>query len=179
MIGGFRRRGGRIRRRLAPQEASILRSLAEGLGQTLRSASSEVSSSGRDRQHTGAQASDPVLDRLLPAAYDESELGASAEFAGYTRDRIVAGKLDRVGVLLETLAEAQSASGSASADISVDLDHASAEAWLLVLADIRLALAERIGTDRLSDPGIGAAGDIYDWLGWLQADLLETMSGDS
>lgn len=150
MTGGFVARDGVIYRALSEQEATVLRGLVGGLLRTLEE----------------GDAADPVLRRLAPDAYAADEADASAEFAGFTRERILDGKRER---LLALAADAEK-------DGIIALDRDAAQIWLLAINDLRLALAERIGHDRLTaddDP----TGDVYDWLGWLQSGLVDAVQG--
>ncbi|MFD1715079.1 DUF2017 family protein [Amnibacterium flavum] len=155
MNSGFVRVGDLIERDFSAEEVDVLTSLAVGLDDTL----------------DAAEGDDPVLDRLLPAAYGDDDPEASAEFARFTRERIAEAKRGRLTRLLLLSAD-EHGDGS-----RLSLDEAAAQEWLLALNDIRLALAARIGVDRLGDPRLGPIGDVYDWLGWLQSGLLDTVDG--
>lgn len=159
MSSGWRVRGGRIARRFSADETAALISLGSGLDETLG--------------HVGEGLDDAVLERLVPRAYDESEGEAADEFAAHTADRIAEGKQERLRSLLADLASDDGASGR----MRVDLDGDRAQQWLLALNDLRLALAARLGADRLDDPGIGPVGDVYMWLGWVQSGLIDAVTG--
>jgi hypothetical protein len=152
---GFVRVGELIEREFSVEEVDVLTSLAEGLDETLSDDSSD----------------DPVLDRLLPAAYGDDDPEASDEFARFTRDRITEAKRGRLTRVL--LLSAQSDEASEVGGAQVSLDDAAAQDWLLALNDIRLALAARIGVERLDDVRIGPIGEVYEWLGWLQSGLVD------
>lgn len=158
MNAGFVRRGDGIYRAFSEDEVRVLRGLVEGL----------------DRTIVEGDATDEVLTRLAPAGYGPEEAESAAEFAEFTRQRILDGKRERLAVVT---------AGLDRADL-LALDPAEAQAWLLAINDLRLALAERIGVDRLDaqnlDPNdgaqnSGATGEIYDWLGWLQSGLLDAL----
>jgi hypothetical protein len=162
MTAGFRRSGDRIEYDFTGHEVALMHSLAVGLDETLSAA--------------GDDDGDAVLDRLLPAAYGDDDAEASAEFAGYTRDRIAAAKRLRLRLLLEMLgADDEALARAQEVGVAVSLDADTAHSWLLALNDVRLALATRIGTDRLADPRLGPIGEVYDWLGWLQSGLLDAL----
>ena len=151
MNSGFLRRGDFIYRAFADEEVRVLKGLVHGLDQTLE----------------GDDPNDPVLRRMAPAAYGPEEGDFADEFAGFTHTRIVAGKRERLAAFADGL----------SADGITELDLAAAQIWLMALNDLRLALAERIGTDGL-DSQNGTSGEVYDWLGWLQSGLVEVVTAD-
>lgn len=113
----------------------------------------------------GDDDTDPALDRLFPVAYRDDP-DAAAEFARYTRSGLVDHKSANAG----TIAAAIAGEGP------VELDVASAERWLPVLTDLRLILAERLGIvaddDRVPETDLG---DVYHWLGQLQAYLIDAI----
>ncbi|BDI24134.1 DUF2017 family protein [Herbiconiux sp. L3-i23] len=149
MTAGFVRRGDGIYRAFSEDEIRVLRGLAEGL----------------DRTVSQAEAGDPVLARLVPDAYGADDPEASAEFAEFTRERILDAKRQRLAALTAGLERAD----------FLALGPQEAQDWLLALNDIRLALAERIGPERLEASDLGATGEIYGWLGWLQSGLIDAM----
>ena len=70
--------------------------------------------------------------------------------------------------------------------IDVELDPAQAETWMRSFTDLRLALATRLGVEEgdeaywhsLSDDDPRAqAHDIYEWVGYLQETLVESLGG--
>jgi Domain of unknown function (DUF2017) len=201
-MSAFRRaRKGGARASFPPLEANLLRNLSRQLIELLRD-------DGRRGQHSDALESlfdfdqpieppqDPVLARLLPAAYDDEEM--AAEFRRFTerglRDAKVAQattvikSLERGGLgedeitLVPDSADLADAGFDDSADVEVDLDSDAVLAWLRCLTDLRLALAERleIGDEDMSayerldedDPRAGMYA-VYSWLGYLQETLVD------
>lgn len=158
MNAGFVRVGDLIERDFSVEEIDVLTSLAEGLDDTLSDDSAD----------------DPVLDRLLPAAYGDDDPEASAEFARFTRDRITEAKRGRLTRVLLLGAQGQEPEDGGS---RISVDQAAAQEWLLALNDIRLALAARIGVERLDDLRLGPIGEVYEWLGWLQSGLIDAVDG--
>ncbi len=62
-------------------------------------------------------------------------------------------------------------------------DHEDEQAWLRCLTDLRLTIADRLGivdsaTEERSytaDAGVGLR-DVYDWLGYVQEHLVDTLT---
>lgn len=75
---------------------------------------------------------DEVLARLFPSAYDETEAEAAGEFRRLTEGDLRAGVLERAHRLAATAGEER-------------LSGADAQAWLLAVNDLRLALGARLG----------------------------------
>jgi len=144
------RKGERTLRAFSGDEIRVLQGLVEGLRRTLDESDD----------------ADEVLARLAPAGYEPDEAEAAAEFAEYTRERILDGKRQRLATV---------AAGLDDAALLV-LDTEGAQTWLLALNDVRLALATRIGADRLEGADLGATGEVYDWLGWLQSGLVDAVT---
>ncbi|MBX3193555.1 MAG: DUF2017 family protein [Microbacteriaceae bacterium] len=137
-----------IRLEFTSSELRLLRTLLEQYGEILRS------------EH------DPVLERLFPAAYRD-DADAAAEFARYTRPGLATRK---------TAGAASIAAAIAGDDGAVALDDDEAAAWLPVLTDVRLILANRLGivTDDDEVPG-DELGQVYRWLGALQEHLVDAL----
>ncbi|MGE3191998.1 MAG: DUF2017 family protein [Microbacteriaceae bacterium] len=108
---------------------------------------------------------DPALTRLFPVAYRDDP-DAAAEFARYTRSGLVDSKTANAGAVAAALA------GGELVELSPD----AAERWLPVLTDLRLIVAERIGIRADDDPvPDDALGEVYHWLGQLQAYLIDAI----
>lgn len=108
---------------------------------------------------------DPALTRLFPVAYRDDP-DAAAEFARYTRSGLVDSKTANAGAVAADLA------GGELVELSPD----AAERWLPVLTDLRLIVAERIGIRADDDPvPDDALGEVYHWLGQLQAYLIDAI----
>jgi hypothetical protein len=111
---------------------------------------------------------DPALERLFPIAYREDP-DAAAEFRRYTRSGLVDSKTAKAGAVAAALL-----SGSGDDGGIIELSDDEAERWLPVLTDLRLIVAERLGIRADDDPvPDDALGEVYDWLGQLQAYLID------
>ncbi len=113
---------------------------------------------------------DPALERLFPVAYRDDP-DAAAEFRQYTRSGLVDSKTAKAGAVAAALL-----GGSGDDGGTIELTDDEAERWLPVLTDLRLIVAERLGIraddDRVPDD---ALGEVYDWLGQLQAYLVDAI----
>ena len=114
---------------------------------------------------------DPALARLFPDAYSDDDEAAS-EFRRFTERSLRDLKIANARTALETLARAGQ---------KVTLSDAEAQAWLLTLTDLRLALAARLEIvdddwqrpedDDPQAPNFG----VYDWLTYLQESLVQAL----
>jgi Domain of unknown function (DUF2017) len=204
-VSAFRRaRKGGARASFPPLEANLLRSLSRQLIELLRD-------DGRRGQETGdsleslfdfdepvASPEDPVLARLLPAAYEDDE--KAAEFRRFTEHGLRDSKVVQATTVIESLERGGLAEGELAlppdssgledtppedaADVEVDLDADDVQAWLRCLTDLRLALAERLeiteedqsAFDQVDedDPKAGMY-TVYGWLGYLQETLVDAI----
>ncbi|MFP7759990.1 DUF2017 domain-containing protein [Marisediminicola sp. LYQ85] len=147
-----------------PVEAALLTQLASQVAGVL--------STRRD----DAAPADPVLARLLPDAYADSD--HAAEFRRFTADGLGARKIGNAQRIIADVAECL----TAETETAVLLDEAAVGAWLRSLTDIRLMLAVRLGISDsdVDDPAPPSdemlmLGDIYDWLGWVQDSLVDAV----
>jgi hypothetical protein len=116
-------------------------------------------------------AADPAVARLFPPAYgDERDADRETEFRLLAGDELRSSHL----AALTTLEE--------SADAE-RLDEAQLLAWMRALNDVRLVLGTRLGVTEEGDerPTDGsdpraAAFAVYDFLTWLQGEIVEAMS---
>lgn len=179
-MGGFVHRRNRIALVLHPAEAEILAGLlgqlldlvvpAEPLDDDPLSALIGIGSTTEPPQ-------DPVLARLFPDAYGD-DLEASGEFRRYTEPELRERKRIQAETALATLGP------SADGDQGFALTDEEAQAWLLALNDLRLALGTRLGvTEEVLAEPLPDEGDpsrplleVYDWLTWLQGGLVEALS---
>jgi hypothetical protein len=117
---------------------------------------------------------DPVLDRLLPAAYDDDQ--AAQEFRQFSEMGLRRGKTEALKRMIATL--------PTDTD-KVVLTADDAQAWLTALNDIRLALSVRLGIEsdadiqRLSalpddDPEAGLY-HVYEFLTYVLETLVQAM----
>jgi hypothetical protein len=130
---------------------------------------------------------DPVLARLLPDAYRDSD-DDSGEFRRLTERSLTSTKVHHAEVLIGSLID-----GGLSFDvpieddgddIEVELDADAVQSWLKSLTDIRLSLAVRLGIENeedamlvgeSADEAIVAMSEIYDWLGYVQETLIAAL----
>lgn len=185
------RRSGKIIANFTGFEAELLRSLASQLVELLRNEAA-VPHEDRDpfevmMDFTGPTTApdDPVLARLFPTAYLDDE-EAAAEFRRFTEGSLRDGKSRAAIAIIDGLEEA-----GLPADLTedglhfdVELETEVAEVWLRALADLRLALATRLGVEEgdeekwyaLPDEDPEAqAHDIYEWVGYLQETLVQSL----
>jgi hypothetical protein len=174
-------------------EADLLRSLASQLVELLRNEEA-VPRAGLDpfeamMDFSGPTSApeDPVLARLFPTAYPADE-EAAAEFRRFTEGSLRDGKARGASSIIDQLEEAGLPTELAEDGLMIDveLDEATAEAWLRSFTDLRLALATRLGVED-GDEDVWAAlpdedpraqaHDIYEWVGYLQETLVDALSG--
>lgn len=133
---------------------------------------------------------DPVLARLLPNAYRDDE-EAAGDFRRFTENGLRDSKSRAAEAIISGLEEAglpdegtPIPDGDAST-IDVELSADQAEIWMRSLADLRLALATRLGVQEgdedywaelPDDDPRGHAHHIYEWLGFLQETLVLALS---
>jgi hypothetical protein len=116
---------------------------------------------------------DPVIARLFPDAYEDAE--DAAAFRELIEDDLRREKLDAVEAMDGHLGDA------GSVDITLGRD--DGDRWLSVLTDLRLAIGTRLNVDEdamssepdPSDPE-GFHLSVIHWLGWLQEELIRTLS---
>ena len=108
---------------------------------------------------------DPVLARLLPAAYADDPQ-AALEFRRYTDADLRDGKRANVQRVLQTLPAAGG---------RLELDRDSCDAWLSWLNAIRLALGTALEVTEDDLPHDDPSHQVYGWLGWLQESLLSCL----
>jgi Domain of unknown function (DUF2017) len=191
MSSRFRRaRGGAITISLEPVEAAVLANLIgqmialldegepgrESLGERADDPLAELRS-GFGLDHEPRQApKDDVLARLLPDGYREDP-EAAAEFRRYTERDLRDRKVGAATAVLSTL-------GSGG---KITLDADQAQAWLLLLNDLRLAIGTRLSITEDYEAVIESLDaddpqrpmyELYEWLTWLQDSLIRVLAGD-
>ncbi|NIJ05135.1 DUF2017 family protein [Frigoribacterium faeni] len=149
----FRRRGDDLLLDLPEHEARLLGDLVAQLVTVLE----------------GGDANDPAVARLLPSAYPDDE-EAAAEFRRFTSDDLTARKLANARRVLDDLAP----------PAAERLDQAAQQSWLRTLTDLRLVLGSRLGVTAdgpapSDDPQVMVMHDVFDWLGYLQESLVQTL----
>jgi hypothetical protein len=187
----YHRRSRRVIGSFPGFEADLLRSLASQMVELLRSESALPNESGDplaamfDFSGPTTLPEDPVLARLFPNAYEDDEESAG-EFRRFTESALRDRKAANASVIVDTLDEA-GLPDEPDDDISIDLelDQASATAWMTALTDIRLALATRLGVEEDDEDRWVALPEedparqvyaIYHWTGFLQETLVEALS---
>jgi hypothetical protein len=159
----FRRgRGDTLVVSLAPQEMELLEELPAQL-----------------REVFDAPTSDPAAARLFPRAYlDPTEEEAEAEYEALVQPDLLRERLDALALVTASFDRAVVAGDWREIDLAPD----DVSAWLGVLNDVRLVLGTRLGvTEELrhvadDDPNFTAYA-IYDWLTYLQGELIEQLLG--
>jgi hypothetical protein len=147
----FAARGGGIRVRLGAAEVAILGRLPSLLGSV------------------GADAGDPAVTRLHPAAYPENELD-STELIRLTEDDLAAQRSADLDVFTRNLPEAAG---------GIEISRDDAEAWLRVLESARIVLAARRGLFDLADLSEASMRDpdvaLVGLMGMYQQELAEAL----
>jgi hypothetical protein len=191
-MSGFtrHRRSGRIIATFSGFEADLLRSLASQLVELLRNEAAVP------REHADpleamlsfdgptTEPEDPVLARLFPSAYADTE--AAAEFRRFTEGTLRDGKAAGAAAIIDTLEEAglPHELGAQKVVIDVELDAEAALLWLKSFTDLRLALATRLEVEQddesfwrslPEDDPRSQAHDIYEWIGALQETLVDAL----
>jgi hypothetical protein len=145
---------------LAEEELALLRSLPEQL-----------------RVVFEGESDDPARERLFPRAYlDPTAETEEAEWQALVQPSLLRERLDALELITSTLGRA-SQSGEWW---QIALTPEEVQAWLGVLNDTRLVLGTRLAVteeERELDPADPEAGAyaMYQWLTWLQGDLVEAL----
>ena len=112
---------------------------------------------------------DPVLERLFPVAYPEDEQ-RQAEYGVLVRGELLDSHVAALGTLEETIDAER-------------LDEEQVLAWMRALNQVRLVLGMRLevteeGDERPADPSDprAAAFAIYDYLTWLQGEIIDALA---
>jgi hypothetical protein len=192
-VSGFQRhrRSQRVIANFTGFEADLLRSLEAQLVELLRNEAAvprddvDPFEAMMDFSGPTTEPDDPVLQRLFPTAYRDDEEAAS-EFRRYTEGSLRDGKAAAAVTVIEGLEDA-GLPPELTEDglmIDVELDEAAAMTWLRCFADVRLALATRLGVEdgdeerwyALPDDDPRAqAHDIYEWVAYLQETLVRAL----
>jgi hypothetical protein len=188
---GFIPRRGGVLATFSGFEADLLRSLASQLVELLRNEMAAPTGSTDpledllDFSGPTTEPEDPVLARLFPTAYPEDE-EAAGEFRRFTEGSLRDGKARSAVMIIEMLEEA-GLPPELKEDglwIDIELDIPTAHAWMRSFTDIRLALATRLGIEEgdedyweslPEDDPRTHVHDIYDWVGYLQETLVQSL----
>ncbi len=192
-MGAFtrHRRSGAVIATFSGFEADLLRSLASQIVELLHHEAAvpddrDPLEALMDFSGPTTAPEDPVLARLFPTAYADDE-EAAAEFRRFTEGTLREGKAKAAGTIIDTLEDAglPDELREDGLTIDVEMDEGTAQTWMRSFADIRLALATRLGVEdgdeeywySLPDDDPRAqAHDIYEWVGWLQETLVGALS---
>jgi hypothetical protein len=145
---------------LAEEELALLRSLPEQLREVFE---------GDDE--------DLARSRLFPRAYlDPTAESEETEWQAMVHPELLRERLEALELITGTFARA-SLEGEWW---QISLTPGEVQAWLGVLNDTRLVLGTRLGVteeERAMDPSDPEAGAyaMYQWLTWLQGDLVEAL----
>ncbi|MGH4016798.1 MAG: DUF2017 domain-containing protein [Pseudonocardiaceae bacterium] len=177
-MNGWRRSGGLVVATLSEQEAGLLRGL---VGQVREMLGARVAAAPQDElaELTGITAGpttapdDRVLARLLPDFHREDE-ALSGGLRSLHEPELLAAKDGVAGVVLDTCPPRGG---------RVRLTDEQAQAWLMALNDLRLALGallevtedmpDEVPPDDPRAPHLG----VYHWLTWVQESLISAVSG--
>jgi hypothetical protein len=129
---------------------------------------------------------DPVYRRLFPHAYlDPTEDRAEMAFTAFVRPESSEQRLAALDAVTMALDEAI-AQGTGSAEVlHLTLTFEEVDAWVRAMNEIRLVLGVRldIGDEATSAATVAVTSDsnelqyreLYDWLSWLQHELVEAL----
>jgi hypothetical protein len=126
---------------------------------------------------------DPILARLLPAAYrDDDE--AAAEYRTLMETDL---RLEKSAALQRVLDDLASGGTRRGGELRIELADDDAALWLYALNDVRLALGTTLDvTEDVDDATAARDADsphaaglaVYDWLTWLQDATVGALSHD-
>ncbi|MFI5779143.1 DUF2017 domain-containing protein [Nocardia sp. NPDC051570] len=177
--------GLKLRSEMDAREAEVLRSLVGAVTGLLtdraRSApEDDLAALTGLRTGNSTPPDDPRLARLLPDFHRAEPGSPDAERAGLNNalrslhePDIIESKVAAGSIVLDTLP----AEGG-----KIVLTPEQADAWLIALNDVRLALGTALGVDASTpdhlDPGDPRAPhlDVYHWLTWMQDSLLQALA---
>jgi hypothetical protein len=171
-------RGGGVKAVLAAAEASLLHSLVSQIMDLLEPEVAKLDDLDEIEALLQAAAAvppqDPVLARLLPDGYrDDPE--AAGEFRRYTELTLRTAKHEAAKTMLDSLPDAGG---------KIQLTPEQAQAWLMALNDVRLALGTKLGvTEDFEEQWDGLAAkdprrtafEVYAWLGAVQESLVRAL----
>lgn len=176
--------GVKIKSDIDAREAAVLRSLVGSVLGLLRDRASdapvdELAAMTGLRTGHSAPPEDAALARLLPDFHRpepgkdiEDPAGMNGALRGLHEPDIIDDKVAAGSVILATLPEAGG---------KVVLTPEQADAWLMGLNDVRLALGTTLGIDQQTpdelDEGDPRAPhlDVYHWLTWMQDSLVQVL----
>ena len=155
-----RARGGGFELRIPADERQLLRAL----GPQMRSVLTEAAGTGEE--------ADEAVERLFPVAYPDDE-DRQTEYRLLAHDELRASHLGALAVL-EATADAER------------LDEDQLSAWMRAVNEVRLVLGTRLGVTEEGDERPFSGRDprtpafaVYDYLTYLQGEIIEALSGAS
>ena len=174
-------------------EADLLRNLAAQLVELLRNEAAvprddaDPFEAMMDFSGPETEPDDPVLARLFPTAYPDDE-EAAGEFRRFTERSLRDSKAQGAVAVIEALEEAglPDELDEDGLMVDVELDPGETVVWMKSFTDVRLALATRLGVEEgdeeywyslPDDDPRTAVHDIYEWVGYLQETLVQSVSG--
>jgi hypothetical protein len=195
-MGSVRRHGGArsgtVRIELDPAEVAMLASLVGQVRQLLTDGMPEGLADGTGdplqaliglRSAETAEPDDPILARLLPAAYRDDDEAAAAYRTLMDTDL----RLQKAAALRRVLDDLASAQPRKGGELRIELADDDAAQWLFALTDVRLALGTILGITEDIDAEIASRETqsarsgglaVYDWLTWLQDATVGAVSPD-
>jgi hypothetical protein len=184
---GFHRSRGSLRLGLAPQEAALMVSLIDSMTELLGPVTEPAGDPLEQLQNLGEQSAppdDPALLRLFPDAYRDDD-DAAADFRRYTEDGLRRLKTDRLTESRAVLVELMPANVAEDRVVAAEVTKDKIPALLGALNDMRLVLGSRLDivADEQDvtewwdpDDPRHQQFEIYQWLTWLQATLLDAIA---
>jgi len=172
---------------LAPQEAALLVSLIDSMTELLGPVAEPAGDPLEQLQNLGEQSAppdDPALLRLFPDAYRDDD-DAAADFRRYTEDGLRRLKTDRLTESRAVLVELMPANVAEDRVVANEVTKDKIPALLGALNDMRLVLGSRLDivADEQDvtewwdpDDPRHQQFEIYQWLTWLQATLLDAIA---
>jgi hypothetical protein len=190
--GFVSRPGGGVLATFTGFEGDLLRSLASQLVELLRNEVAAPTSSHDpledllDFSGPTTAPDDPVLARLFPTAYPDDE-EAAGDFRRFTERTLRDGKAHNAVLIIDKLEDAglPPTLDEEGLWVDVELEPAEVQAWMKSFTDIRLALASRLGVEEGDDDYWDTlpeddprthVHDIYQWVGFLQETLVQSVS---
>jgi Domain of unknown function (DUF2017) len=124
--------------------------------------------------------SDPVMARLYPDAY--ADAADAAEFRRLASGDIAYARMQSMTRMVVDLESAMPTEVDGDV-VQLEVDAEGADAWLRALGEVRLVLHVRTGQDKaelpvdVTDDDIAQLRDVIEWVGFVQATLLEALDG--
>lgn len=129
------------------------------------------------RDQLTASTDAPVVRRLFPPAY-ANDADRDAGYQVLTRDELLDAKLQALAAVDATLPDT-----ATDEDTVLELGETELTAWMHALNNLRLVLGTRLDVeeelpDLDPDDPQAPAFAVYEFLGWLLAQIVDTISGE-